>query len=163
MNIYLIGFMGSGKSTIGKLLAEKLGYRFVDTDEEIVKDTNLSIPEIFEKYGESYFRELETKKIKELSQMSNLIVATGGGLPVNPENMNIMRNSGKVIWLNIDFDTFLFRTKGDNNRPLLKEDLKKLKERFEYRKNFYSKADIVVDANKSVDEVLNIILEKLKN
>jgi shikimate kinase len=155
--------MGSGKSTIGKLLAEKLGYTYIDTDEEIIKETNLPIPEIFNKYGEKYFRELENKKIKEIAKLNNLVVSTGGGLPANPENIDIMKNSGKVIWLKIDFDTFLSRTKGDNNRPLLKEDINKLKNRFEYRKNFYSEADIIIDANKSINSILEEILNKLNS
>jgi len=161
VNIYLIGFMGSGKSTIGKLLAERLGYKYIDTDEEIEKETGLKISEIFEKYGEKYFRELEKKKIKELSEQSELVVSTGGGLPANNENMEVMKKTGEVIWLKIDFETFLSRTDGDPNRPLLKEDINKLKDRFNGRKRFYSQADIVIDGNKPVEEVLEDILKKL--
>jgi len=160
-NIYLIGFMGSGKSTVGKLLAEKLGYKYIDTDEEIEKETGLKISEIFNKFGEKYFRELENKKIQELAKKSNLVVSTGGGLPANDNNIQIMKNSGKIIWLKIDFDTFLSRTEGDSNRPLLKENINQLKERFEFRKQFYSKADLIVDANKPAEQVLKEILENL--
>lgn len=163
-NIYLIGFMGSGKSTVGKVLAEELNYEFVDTDEEIEKETGMKIKDIFKEYGEEYFRDLERKKILELSKKRNLVISTGGGLPAKEENLNVMKNSGIVIWLKIDFDTFLNRVGNDENRPLLKEDINKLKERFNNRKKYYSQADIVVinDDTKTVDETVREILEKIK-
>ncbi len=156
--------MGSGKSTVGKVLAEELGYRFVDTDEEIEKETGKKIKDIFKEYGEEYFRNLERKKILELSKKKNLVISTGGGLPANKENLSIMKNSGVVIWLKIDFDTFLNRVGNDENRPLLKEDINKLKERFNKRKKYYSQADIVVinDNTKTVDETVKDILENIK-
>jgi len=162
MKIYLIGFMGSGKSTVGKALAKELGYKFIDTDEEIERETGLKISEIFKKYGEKYFRELEKKKIKEISRMDNVVVATGGGLPVKEENIKIMKDTGKVVWLRIDFDTFLSRTAGDENRPLLKEGLDELKKRFQTREDYYSKADIVIDGTKAVDDIVKEIKEKIE-
>ncbi|RUM59002.1 MAG: shikimate kinase [Persephonella sp.] len=164
MRIYLIGFMGSGKSSVGKLLADRLGYRFIDTDLEIEKDTGLKIRDIFKIYGEDYFRDLEKKKIKELSSLDNVVIATGGGLPANKENLKVMKDTGKVVWLNIDFNTFLDRVSGDENRPLLKEDIDKLKIRFEDRKKFYSQANIKVsnDNSVSIEEVVERIIKELK-
>ena len=164
-NIYLIGFMGSGKSTVGKKLAERLGYNFIDTDEEIEKETGMKIKDIFKNFGEKYFRDLEKKKIQELAKKNNLVVSTGGGLPENEENIEIMKSSGIVVWLKIDFDTFIERVKGDENRPLLKEDINKLKERFLNREKYYSQADIVVinDNSKTVEYTVDFILENLKD
>ena len=153
--------MGSGKSSVGKLLATNLGYRFIDTDEEIEKDTGLTINEIFKNFGENHFRRLERDKLKELSKLKNLVVATGGGMGANEENINLMKRSGLVVWLKIDFETFLKRVGNDTKRPLIKEDIEKLKDRFKQRENFYSKADIIIDATKDLETILKHILDKL--
>jgi shikimate kinase len=89
-------------------------------------------------------------------------VATGGGLPVRKENIKIMKDTGKVVWLRIDFNTFLSRTAGDENRPLLKEGLDELKNRFQTREEYYSKADIVIDGTKAVDDIVKEIKEKIE-
>ena len=162
LNIYLIGFMGSGKSSVGKLLAKNLNYKFIDTDEEIEKDTGLSINEIFKKFGERYFRNLERKKLEELIKLKNLVVATGGGMGADEKNINLMKQSGLVVWLKIDFDTFLKRVGNDPNRPLLKEDINKLKTRFIQREKYYSKADIIIDATKELDTIMKNLMKKIE-
>lgn len=163
MNIYLVGFMGSGKSTVGKILAEKLNMRFVDVDEEIEKQENKKIRDIFKEYGEKYFRELEKKKLEELVKEDNLIVSTGGGLGADLENMEKMKKSGKVIWLNLSLDTVIQRCGNDENRPLLKMPHEKLEKLFNERKNVYKLSDIHVKVeNKTPEEIAEEIIENLR-
>lgn len=122
-NIVLIGYMGSGKTTVGKYICEKYGYGFVDTDEYIVNNERMSINEIFEKKGEAYFRDLETETIKKLAEtLSKTIISTGGGLPVKVENEAYLKALGKVYYLKTDADTIYKRVSEDNSRPLLKGD-----------------------------------------
>ena len=96
-NLILIGFMGTGKTSLGKLLAEKLGRGFIDIDQKIEQDAGLSIPQIFEKYGEKYFRELEKNAVKEITQRRGLVIATGGGTIKDEENLRLLKNSGVIV------------------------------------------------------------------
>ncbi len=162
MRIYLIGFMCSGKTTVGKLLSEKLGFEYIDIDEIIEKKEGMSIPEIFEKKGEKYFRKLEFETLKEISEKDNVVVSTGGGLGSNREALNFMKEKGKVIWLNIDFQTFIERCSSSENRPLLKKSLKELKELFDKRKEVYKNADIKVKGEKKPEEIVKEIILALK-
>ncbi|MFN4306325.1 shikimate kinase, partial [Sulfurihydrogenibium azorense] len=159
-NIYLVGFMGSGKSTVGKLLADKTSRDFVDVDKLIEEREKMKIKDIFEKKGELYFRELEKKYLQELLNTQNLVVSTGGGLGADAENMNQMKKNGIVIWLDLNLNTILERIKNDENRPLLNQPLDKIKKLFDERKKVYGLATYRINAeNKTpfqiVEEILN--------
>lgn len=161
-NIYLVGFMGSGKSTVGRLLAEKLNMRFVDIDKEVEKSKGMSIREIFQKFGEDYFRNLEKEKLREFLRRSGFIVSTGGGLGADIDIMNLMREDGKVIWIRADIQTILDRCKDDTKRPLLKLPKDKLLELFKKREKVYSLAHITVDSDKKTPiQVFQEIVEKI--
>lgn len=119
-NIILIGYMGSGKSTVAKELYAKTGMEVIDTDAWIVKEQGRSINEIFQTEGEESFRRLETELLKKLSEStSSYILSTGGGMPVREENRAILKSLGTVFFLKADTDTILERVKGDTQRPLL--------------------------------------------
>ena len=122
MNIILCGFMGSGKSTIGRLLAEKLGRKFIDLDDYIVEKRGMSINDIFKKYGEENFRKSETQAAKNISKLENYVVSLGGGTVINPKNAEILKTGGKKILLNISPETVYERIKHDTSRPLLQTD-----------------------------------------
>lgn len=119
--IYLVGPMGAGKTTIGKLLAKQLNRPFVDCDNYIVAQTGADIPWIFAKEGEAGFRERETRALSELGELSQIIVATGGGAVMMPQNRALLKK-GVVIYLNAGVEVQLARTKKDKNRPLLHTD-----------------------------------------
>ena len=121
-NIVLIGYMGAGKTTVGKALAKKLGYEFIDTDLYIEAQEGMTIPDIFEKKGEAYFRTLETNVIKELREKTHCVIATGGGLPLRKENSDLLKEVGTVYYLMADADTTYARVKHCTNRPLLQCD-----------------------------------------
>ena len=118
LNIYLIGMMGAGKSTIGPLLAEHLSYAFLDTDPTIEKLVGQSISEIFKTAGEPEFRKIETQVLAEVSAYVRLVVATGGGIPIERENWNHL-HQGLVIWLDPAIDLLVERLQGDTTRPIL--------------------------------------------
>ena len=163
-NIYIMGFMGTGKTTIGKALAEKLGKDFVDLDVEIELYEGMSINEIFEEKGEDYFRELETKILKEVSLRDDLIVSTGGGSIVTHGNLEIVKNSGILITLMASPEEILKRVSDNTDRPLLNvgNPLETIKRLLFERAPFYIKADYIIETTgKKVDEVLNEILELL--
>lgn len=120
IRIVLMGFMGAGKTTIGKALAKKLGCRFADTDELIEQEQGRTIPEIFEKEGETYFRNLETELLKNLQmQKESFVLSLGGGVPVREENRALLRNLGTVIYLETSKEEIIKRVSKNKNRPLL--------------------------------------------
>jgi shikimate kinase len=121
-NIILTGFMGTGKSTVGRLLAKKTGYRFVDTDTLIEQQTGKTITEIFTTQGEKAFRNLETELVKKLAKKGGQVIATGGGLVLNPDNVKELSRTGKIFCLTTTADEILQRVKQqENTRPLLQE------------------------------------------
>lgn len=146
--IILVGFMGSGKTTFGRNLAEKLNYQFIDTDKEIETLVGMSIPTIFEKKGEAYFRQLEREFIKQL-KVQNVVIATGGGLPCFYDNMNYLNKIGVTVYLKYSVEELFERLKNETiSRPLLKE--KSDTELFEFiegllksRESYYLKAQTV--------------------
>ena len=163
MNIYLVGFMGSGKSTVGKILAERLGMQFIDLDEEIEKQEGMKIKDIFKEKGEKYFRELERKKLEEIIQKDGLVVSTGGGLGANFENMEKMKKTGKVTWLDVSLDTVFKRCGKDENRPLLNMPYEKLEKLFNERKDVYKLSDIHINVeNKTPQQIVEEIIENLR-
>lgn len=147
-NIFLVGLMGAGKSTIGRHLAKTLELEFVDSDHEIERRTGASIPLIFDVEGEAGFRQREKKIIDELSQRSGIVLATGGGAVLDPENRACLRERGTVIYLYATIDHLLARTAKDRNRPLLQtpDPRGRLQELFQARDALYREvADVVVD------------------
>ncbi|MCS7170707.1 MAG: shikimate kinase [Aquificaceae bacterium] len=159
--VFLVGFMCSGKSTLGRLLSERLGWKFVDTDEEIEKLEGASIPEIFEKKGEDYFRRLELEVLSRLVKEKNLVISTGGGLGANPLAMDAMKGSGLVVWLNLDFQSFLKRCGNDPSRPLLKRDIEELLKLFKDRAKVYQRAHLALDATLKPEVLVEKLLENI--
>lgn len=139
--------MGAGKTTIGKILSQKLNYNFVDLDLDIEKEQVISISEMFEKHGEKYFRDVETESLRKISEKSNQIISTGGGIVIKDENWEIMRNSGVSVYLKASIETLFNRVKHKSTRPLLNVEnpFEKAKELFAARESLYEKSDIVLD------------------
>ncbi len=163
-NIVLTGMMGSGKSEVGKILAKKLEYKFIDTDELIEKQTGMKISDIFKNYGEEFFRKLELKISHNLKDIEKHVIATGGGMVLNQEIMQNFKKNGIIINLKAEPEILWKRLKEKNDRPLLKVNnpLKELKKIYENRKSFYQNADIIIDNSKlNIEETANKIIEEL--
>jgi shikimate kinase len=120
-NLVLIGFMGSGKSSVGRELAKRWNFRFVDTDAMIRHKYDLSIPDIFAKHGENFFREAEYEALVRLRGISSAIIATGGGIVIQPRNLPLLRTLGSVVWLCADQTTILDRVGKSAHRPMLNQ------------------------------------------
>jgi shikimate kinase len=142
--IYLVGFMGSGKSTIGRLLADKIGWHFVDLDAEIESAKKMSILEIFETSGEAEFRRLEREtmraRVRAIECGRPTVVALGGGAIVQPENFALIENNGVTIWLDCPFETVRRRTGPASHRPLARDPVT-LAQLYEARRETYGRAD----------------------
>nr|WP_260117387.1 bifunctional shikimate kinase/3-dehydroquinate synthase AroKB [Pseudoduganella rivuli] len=164
-NIFLVGLMGAGKTTIGRLLARKLGMQFIDSDHEIEARTGASIPWIFEIEGEQSFRRREAEVIRELSAQSGIVLATGGGAILNPQSRQYLRERGTVIYLRASINSILQRTAHDKNRPLLQtaDPRKKLEELMAQREPLYEElAHLVVDTGRpNVQSMVHMILNQL--
>ena len=166
-NVILIGFMGVGKTSLGKLLALKLGRSFIDLDEKIERDSGLTIPKIFETYGEKYFRELEKAAVKEVSARRNIVIATGGGTVKDEENLQLLKNSGVLICLTTEPEEIFRRTARQGERPVLdgggNERLETIKKLLAEREQFYSQADFQIDTTDwSPLQIVNKICDILK-
>jgi shikimate kinase len=135
--IALIGFMGSGKSTVGRLLARELGYRFVDADQLIEKQTGRSIREIFAEKGEEEFRRLESLALEGLSRKRRVVIAAGGGAPIRLENRSFFTGSATTFYLSVSFEEFLRRTGIDPARPLLARGREELQVLYNSRRPVY--------------------------
>jgi len=151
-NIILVGFMGCGKSTIGRQVSLQLNYPLIDTDQLIVERMGMSIPEIFEQHGEDHFRSLETALLTQLieADTEKKVISTGGGLPLRPENREILRKLGYVVWLQAGVDCILERTKSSSHRPLLQTPNPRLtiKNMLADRQVIYSDcADLVINTD----------------
>ena len=162
--IYLIGFMGSGKTTCGKQIARMLDYDFLDIDQWIVQQEGKTIPEIFAEDGESRFREMETAAIREMDQYQEVVIATGGGLPCYADNMQKLKASGLTIYLQLPPKALLSRLKvSKTKRPLLEgkseEEMNAtIQEMLREREPYYSQADMIIDGLDRVNErVVNAI------
>lgn len=119
MNIVLIGYRGTGKSTVAKILGQRLKRRVISTDAEIVKEAGQSIPHIVEQFGWDHFRRLETEMCQKLTGQDNLIIDTGGGLILKEENVKILHTKGKIFWMTASVETIISRISGDMQRPSL--------------------------------------------
>ncbi len=169
MRIFINGFMGSGKTNVGKQLAKELNYYFVDLDEFIEEKTFSKISLLFKQFGEKYFRELEKEYLQDLAVYENMVVACGGGTITDLESENWMNKNGTTIFLNTNFETIFKRLNQQSEiekRPLLKEmegiDFKKkLKSLFETRQENYSKAKIKID-NKKIETSVILIQQALQ-
>jgi len=164
MKLVLIGFMGVGKTSVGKKLAKKLNFKFIDTDYEIEKLENKTISQIFEDYEEKYFRSLETKVLKNSLKEKNIIISTGGGIITNKENYEILKNEKNVIFLDASVETIISHLYNEiNKRPLLKNSKNlsdKIEELLSIRYEKYKEvSDILIKVdNKNIDEVISQIL-----
>ena len=165
--IYLVGFMGCGKSALGRRLSYFLKMPYYDMDREIVRQQGMSIPEIFERYGEEYFRELETAFLRNFRNEA-CIIATGGGVSIREENRRLMRRSGLVFFLDATFEDIYMRIRHDKNRPIVQRATKdELHALYLNRRKFYREAaHIVVQTEsrtiKSVVEYMAFQVNRLK-
>ena len=158
--------MGCGKTIVGRRLAETLGKRFVDTDQEVERATGLTISEIFSRYGEHRFREEERRAVERAGSERNTVIATGGGAVLNPANVQALRRSGTVIWLVAGPEVIRRRVAGKGHRPLLAEDqgLNRIKELLEARESVYRAcADLIVDTSRlTVGQVVRELVRLLR-
>ncbi|MEM9904270.1 MAG: shikimate kinase [Cyanobacteria bacterium P01_D01_bin.44] len=172
-NVYLVGMMGAGKSTVGKRLAEQLGYRFLDTDTVIEQTAGHPISQIFAEQGETVFRDLETQVLNQVSTYPRLVVATGGGMVIKPINWSYLQY-GAVVWLDVPVVQLVTRLTGDASRPLLQTaeqtteqtaDLQtKLEDLLAQRHGRYAQADIRIayEAGEGPDAIATRIITALK-
>ena len=166
LNLYLIGMMGTGKTTVGQRLAKELGYRFFDTDVLIERVAQKSINELFAENGEAFFRDLESQVLGEVSACTRSVIATGGGAVLRPVNWGYLRH-GLIIWLDAPISLLVERLAEDNTRPLLKmDDLSlKLETLLAERKSLYQEADlqIAIAKNENPEQIVSKILEQIPN
>lgn len=165
VNLYLIGMMGAGKSTLGQVLATQLGYRFFDSDRLIEQLAGQSVSEIFASSGETEFRQLETQVLAELSAYTRLVVATGGGIVLKRENWSYLRH-GIVVWLDVPIDQLQQRLQADTSRPLLQQgDLtNRLETLLSQRQDLYDQADVRVtyQPGEPLEELATRVLEMVR-
>ncbi len=164
MNIVLIGMRGSGKTTIGKLLAKRLGNQFIEMDELIVQRLGQSIPEIVNRYGWGKFRDVEAEITREVARLANVVNATGGGVVTREENVRELKKKGKLVWLKANTDTLLRRIGNDQSRPSLtgksqREDMEAV---LAERSPIYRRvADSIVDTEGKIPEEVAEAIAKL--
>ncbi|MGA7387423.1 MAG: shikimate kinase [Pseudolabrys sp.] len=161
-SIVLVGMMGAGKSSIGRRLAGRLGIPFIDADSEIESAAGMTIPEIFDKHGEPYFRAGEARVIARLLDNGPQVLATGGGSVMDAQTRALIGEKGVSIWLKADIDVLLKRTKRRNDRPLAE----KIKDLLPVREPLYAKADIIVQSRDEphdtiVDEIMTQLPRRL--
>ena len=164
MTIFLCGFMGCGKSTVGSLLAKKNGCGFCDTDELVVKSQGMTIPEIFAQKGEPYFRKVEAETVKSLCG-KNTVVACGGGAMLNSDTAKTVKeNGGIIVYLNVPFEECYSRISGDTNRPIVMNNTKEqLEEIYNKRHTIYmANSTVMVEATGSPTEITSAITDILK-
>ncbi len=163
MNIVLCGMMGVGKSTVGIRIAELTGRRWFDTD-IVISDRHGRISDIFEYYGEAHFRALETDVVRELSEVDGLVISTGGGLVLKPENTEMLKKKGKIFFLRASHETLVKRVRADETRPMLKNTgkmVETLKDLLKERTPVYEHvADFTIDTDGlTCDEVAQMVIE----
>lgn len=155
MNIALIGMPASGKTSVGKVLSERLNKAFVDSDDEIVKIENKIIPEIFAEFGEAYFRNVEKSVIKDISMLNSQVISTGGGIVLNSENIENLKANSRIYFLDRPLDMLITT----QDRPLSSNRADLEKRYFERYELYKSSADVIIDGGKSIEEVAKMIEE----
>ena len=156
--IYLIGFMGAGKSAVGRCLARRLGWKYIDLDREIERIEGRTVAEVFSERGEPHFRNLERLRLKEVSKIEKAVIALGGGTFVDAENRSVVQNSGTAVWLKVSFPRAMERVKIDGTRPMFagKDQARKL---HQDREPFYALAKVHVSTDdRSPDSVAEEIV-----
>ncbi|MFB3896721.1 MAG: shikimate kinase [bacterium] len=164
-NIVLTGFMGTGKTTVGKALAAILGWRYIDTDELIEQKTGLSIPAIFQQQGEPFFRDVESEVITETMQNTQQVISTGGGIVIREQNIKSIKSNGIMVCLAATPEVIFERIKSDTNRPLLHVENPKqqIQELLKVRAPYYAKADItIITTSLMPEEIAHRIIEMIK-
>ena len=161
VNLYLVGFMGTGKTTVGRAVAHRLGYALLDSDHEIEKRAGKTIPEIFAKEGEAAFRVMERAFVEGGHPATGTVVACGGGLVVQPGMLDALKKRGVVICLHASLETILRRTQGNKNRPLLdvEDPMARIRALYAVREPIYSKAGTIIltDGRTLADIVLHVM------
>jgi len=169
--VYLAGFMGAGKSTVGPILANTLGWNYFDLDKVIEEKLGKKIKTVFEENGEPFFRQVESEVLKELSNSNNVIISLGGGTIVNPNNLNIIKSTGKIIYLKASIDSIYKRVAFKRDRPNLIIDgeefskerlIQKINNLYNAREKYYNQADITINTDNisigvTVDKLAKII------
>ena len=164
-NIILTGFMGAGKTTVGRILAQSCGFEFMDIDQIIVASQGKSIKEIFAEEGEEVFRNYETEALVSLRNVSQSVIATGGGIILRSQNRQCLKQMGLVVYLRASFETLLKRVSQSDQRPLanFSKGTERLKALLDSRAGFYEQADIVADTDDlDSNQVTEYILARLK-
>ncbi|BFT73222.1 shikimate kinase [Paenibacillus sp. P36] len=161
-NLVLVGFMGTGKSTVGKKLAERLGWQFQDSDAVLEDEQQTSIADLFRQYGEVHFRTLESKTLESLLAQRGQIVATGGGAVLAEENRACMLRNGFVVALKASPETIIHRVSADINRPLLQGNLEeRVHTLLEQRKSAYDFAHVMIDTTElTTDQIVDLIIQQ---
>ena len=165
-NIYLTGFMGTGKSSAGQEIARRLDLKFIDLDELIVKKEGRSINDVFAQDGEPYFRKAEKEALREVSQANSQVVSCGGGIVIDPENIAIMKQSGRFIALFTRPEVIFERIKKETHRPLLNtaDPLARINELLTIRKPYYDQAEFVIDTSDiSVQEAAEKVVKLIND
>ena len=163
MNLVLVGFMGSGKTVVGKNVSRRIGYSFLDTDHFIEKELGCTIADIFSEKGEAHFRRLEASLAERLDQVDNYVISTGGGILTTPGNLDRLRRAGVVVFLKADPEGIYKRLQRDTKRPMLREgDLRETMERLlAERMPLYHQSDIVVETKgKGINRVAGEIIQR---
>lgn len=160
--IFLVGFMGAGKTSIGQELAKAINYEFLDSDLEIERIQHLNVKQIFEEKGEKPFRMMEFQFIESIKNHKNIVISTGGGLPCNNGLMEELLKTGFVIYLNVPIPILVERLRNDTNRPLIQnmnndELTLFIEEKLKERSIFYLKANKIIEANKPIDKIIQEI------
>ncbi len=159
VNIVLVGMSGSGKSVLGKEAAKILGLNYIDLDHEVERIQGISIPEIFNLYGEPYFRELESRVIRSCEELSGYVISTGGGAVCFPENMKVLKNNNLVIWINRPIEK-IAADLTTHNRPLIAGDPNRVFKIFNERKELYrSYADLEIINDGEIAAAVNLLTE----
>ena len=165
VNLALIGFMGSGKTSVARLVAEQLHFNYLDTDEWIQAHTSRSIADIFKTDGEPAFRDMERKLVKDLNALTKTVISTGGGLPLDPQNLASLKTHALVVCLWASPEKIWERVKNQTHRPLLEEPdpQKRIRELLTLREPFYKQADILMNTElRTVREMAHQVVHQFR-